>query len=189
MKTIHRSGRYHNGAAVIEFALVAFLFFLVMWGLFEFGRAFYVVNTTQHLTRCIARQAVVLKPSEHEAAKRACLMGNDATWPFFELSPRNLTGAFRLSYHFTDWNNVPNAPHDLLDTDIGTDTSYDGQSAACIAKNNCITDVTAYFDAANNPVQTLGLLAAWIRSDSSYVGFEARTTMPAESMGFSLASP
>ena len=53
------TSRKQRGASVIEFAFVAFILFLIMWGIFEFGHAFYVRNSTQHLTRCIAREAVV----------------------------------------------------------------------------------------------------------------------------------
>lgn len=167
------------GAIVIEFGLVAFLFFLVMWGIFEFGRAFYVVNTTQHLTRCIARSAVVKLPSQSQLAKQTCLMpsgGAGTTWPFFTMSANDLTRVFKITY-------VTQAgPVDEAAVSTGL---YDDQVSACIGPQpTCITDVVAYFDATNKQVETLGLLSAWIQSGSTYTGFEARTTMPAESMGW-----
>lgn len=187
MAITRRSARC-RGTTVIEFALIVFLFFLVMWGFFEFARAFYVVNSTQHLTRCIARAAVVLKPSQHEEAKelrssdgQQCLTSG-GHWPFFTLTPTDLRGAFRLSYGMV--MSPGGTPTPVLDTDIGSSTAYDDQLSACTQQTNCVVNVTAYFDAENNPVPMLGLLAAWIGTGSTFKGYEARTTMPAESMGW-----
>jgi hypothetical protein len=173
----------HCGASVIEFALVSFIFFLLLWGFFEFGRAFYVVNSTQHLTRCMARTAVVSKPSAHEAAKDACLM-DGGNWPFFMLEPADLRNMFRLSYSMVMAPNTP--PTSMLDTDIGSSTAYDDQLTGCTQHTYCVVDVTAYFEAQNNPSPMLGLLTAWIGADSTYTTHQAQTTMPAESMGWRL---
>jgi hypothetical protein len=178
MRTRPRSSS-HSGATVIEFALVAFIFFLIMWGFLEFGRAFYVVNSTQHLTRCIARAAVVNMPSHHEAAKDACLMSG-GNWPFYTLTPADLRNVFQLSYSVVMTPKA--APVPVSESAI--DTTYDDQLTACTQQVKCVVDVTAYFDAKNSPTQTLGLLTAWIGSGSTYESHQAATTMPAESMGW-----
>lgn len=51
--------RLQRGLAVIEFALVAPLFFLLLLGVIEFARLLYVWDTVQEVTRQAARQAVV----------------------------------------------------------------------------------------------------------------------------------
>lgn len=183
MKTPAQHQGRQLGTAVLEFAFVAFIFFLLMWGFFEFGRAFYVVNSAQHLTRCIARSAVVHKPSEHEAAKDACLM-TGGQWPLFTLEPADLRGVFRLAYAMVPGPGQPTTT--VQDTDIGKSTAYDNQVNACTQQVNCVVTVTAYFDAAASPIETFGLLATWMQSGSStYTGFRAETTMTAESMGWS----
>lgn len=53
LKTVQR------GVAAVEFALVAILFFLLLFGVMEFGRLLYLWNTVQEVTRHAARQAVV----------------------------------------------------------------------------------------------------------------------------------
>lgn len=180
-----RINKTRHGATIIEFALVAFIFFLVMWGIFEFGRAFYVVNTAQHLTRCIARTAVVSLPSQHEAAKMQCLMpfgGSGTTWPFFSLAGDDLTRAFRLQYVVKTVTDTGPVVDTVDDRDVTNTSVPDDQITACVQQTNCVTNVIAYFDSASYRVQTFGLLAAWIRLDSSYQSFTATTTMPAESM-------
>jgi Flp pilus assembly protein TadG len=166
------------GSTIIEFALVAFIFFLVMWGFFEFGRAFYVRNSTQHLTRCIARAAVVYLPSQHEAAKQECLMSPDGalfTWPFFNTTPSDLRATFQIRYFLTNGTAVDQSH---------IDASYDNQAEACVTNVKCIDYVQVYFQPGS--VETLGLLATWLLRPGAAALSEpsAATTMHAENMGW-----
>jgi len=52
MKTQH-------GAALVEFALIGLVFFTILFGLIEFGRAFFTYNTLVEATRRGARVAAV----------------------------------------------------------------------------------------------------------------------------------
>ncbi|WP_084480096.1 TadE/TadG family type IV pilus assembly protein [Methylomicrobium lacus] len=52
MKTQH-------GAALVEFALIALWFFIILFGIIEFGRAFFTYNTLVEATRRGARVAAV----------------------------------------------------------------------------------------------------------------------------------
>src|SRR5258705_81974 len=51
--------RSQRGAAAVEFALLAIVFFMVLLGAMDFGRLMYVWTTTQEVTRHAAREAVV----------------------------------------------------------------------------------------------------------------------------------
>lgn len=53
------SGNRQRGATAVEFAIVAMLFFTIVFGIMEFGRVLYVWNTVQEVTRRAAREAVV----------------------------------------------------------------------------------------------------------------------------------
>jgi Flp pilus assembly protein TadG len=48
-----------RGAAVVEFALVAMIFFMLLIGIFEFGRVMFTWNSAVEATRRGARLAVV----------------------------------------------------------------------------------------------------------------------------------
>ncbi|CAG2140170.1 hypothetical protein LMG31506_02210 [Cupriavidus yeoncheonensis] len=48
-----------DGATVVEFAIVAVLFFSILLGILEFGRVLYTWNASAEATRWGARQAVV----------------------------------------------------------------------------------------------------------------------------------
>jgi Flp pilus assembly protein TadG len=52
-----------RGAAMVEFALIALLFFMVLFGIIEFGRAFFTYNTLVEATRRGARVAAVCPAS------------------------------------------------------------------------------------------------------------------------------
>ena len=57
--SLNRASHKQRGAAVVEFALVAMLFFTLLLGIIELGRMLYVWNTAQEVTRNAARQATV----------------------------------------------------------------------------------------------------------------------------------
>lgn len=48
-----------DGAALVEFAIIALLFFILLFGIIEFGRAWFVYNTLTEATRRGARVAAV----------------------------------------------------------------------------------------------------------------------------------
>ena len=63
-----------KGAALVEFALAAGLglFFVILFG-FEFGRALYVWNTVEEVTRRATRVAVVCNRTQENIANRVAL--------------------------------------------------------------------------------------------------------------------
>ena len=59
IKNVSNTRHAQRGAAAVEFAIIAMLLFTVLFGIIEFGRLFYVINTVQEVTRRAAREAVV----------------------------------------------------------------------------------------------------------------------------------
>ena len=51
--------RCETGSALVEFALVAMLFFAMLFGIIDFGRAFYTYHFLSHAARSAARWAMV----------------------------------------------------------------------------------------------------------------------------------
>lgn len=159
------SRSHQSGATIIEFALVASIFFLIMLAIFEFGRAFYVRNSSQHLTRCIAREAVVLPPTPAgaEQAKSACLMGG--SWPFYDWNQSNVAGLFQVQY-VTLGGGAP---------------AVDQLNACMLGQSGCVTYVRVTTTADSGLV---GLLRGWLGDyDAGAKEPTSETTMPAESMG------
>lgn len=64
-----------HGVAVVEFSFFAMLFFVLLFGIFEFGRLFYLYNTVQEVTRYAAREAVVNFTSSKPTIQKAAVFG------------------------------------------------------------------------------------------------------------------
>jgi Flp pilus assembly pilin Flp len=56
-----------SGVAAVEFALVAIIFFLLVFGIIEFSRAMYMFNTLSEVTRHAARAAASISFTDTEA--------------------------------------------------------------------------------------------------------------------------
>lgn len=62
--------RHLAGAAAVEFAIVAAVFFMLLVGTMEMGRVLFYWNTATELTRMGARMAVVCDPGDPDIADR-----------------------------------------------------------------------------------------------------------------------
>ena len=55
----HRDADRTRGQALVEFSLVLIPFLIIMMGIFDLGRAIYMMNTTAQAAREIARVTIV----------------------------------------------------------------------------------------------------------------------------------
>jgi Flp pilus assembly protein TadG len=104
-----------RGAAAVEFAIIAMLLFTLLFGIFEFGRLFYVLNSVQEVTRRAAREAVVrwTDAEDKDDAKELALFGGTSLPAGAEI-----TGA-RISIDYLDIDGVqltslPTSPGDNI---------------------------------------------------------------------------
>ncbi len=87
--------RFQRGVAAVEFALLAIMFFTLVFGVLELARAMFVINTVQEVTRRAAAAASVANFRDDAAMAR---IRQDAIF-------RNSPGELVLSTPVTD-NNV-----------------------------------------------------------------------------------
>lgn len=71
---LRRFGRDRAGGAALEFALVLPALLLILLGMMEYGRFFYVQSTLQSATAATLRQATI-DPDIDEATARSVFMG------------------------------------------------------------------------------------------------------------------
>lgn len=64
---LRKSINIQRGVAAVEFALVALLFFTLLFGVIEFGRVIFLWNAVQEATRHAARDAAVSNFSDNAA--------------------------------------------------------------------------------------------------------------------------
>ncbi len=66
-----------RGVATVEFALVAMIFFTLLFGVLEFARMLYVFNSVQEVTRRAAREATVrwISEADQNTIRQLALFG------------------------------------------------------------------------------------------------------------------
>lgn len=172
-----------KGVAAVEFALIAMLFFILLFGIIELGRLFYVWNSVQEVTRRAAREAVVTDFTDATAltaVKRDALLGGDTLIAAPEVGSVSVRISYLdLSGNPIASNSLPVSPTENAQACVDENSSANGAKPYCIAyvqaclanDSGCATSVRylpmvslfPYFN-LNIPVSTV--------------------TMPAESMGY-----
>ena len=77
MKLKNWTEKPEKGQALVEFAMVALLFFTLVFGIIEFGRALWTWNTIVQATRAGARYAAVEIPTSDDTPIMKVVVYND----------------------------------------------------------------------------------------------------------------
>lgn len=78
MRAKRTRGLNSSGQALVEMAIILPLLFLLVMGIFEFGRAMYIKNTLTHAARAAARTAIVTPNITNESGATCSSTGNNA---------------------------------------------------------------------------------------------------------------
>lgn len=90
LKIPHNAARQQHGVAIVEFAIVVLLLFILLFGILEFGRLFYVFNSVQEVTRRAAREAVVRWIDQQSVVKNLALFGRSTLPAGAEITPARI---------------------------------------------------------------------------------------------------
>src|SRR5688572_8928038 len=113
-----------RGTTVAEFAMVALLFFTLIFGIIEFGRMLFTHNSLADATRRGARFAVLHKTVDEAAVKNFVVYGSNGTFDVLgnPTSPPVVagltTGMVEVTYA---GENIPGAPN-TFGSNLGTAT-------------------------------------------------------------------
>ncbi|MDO9145784.1 TadE/TadG family type IV pilus assembly protein [Rhodoferax sp.] len=187
-----RSSVFQRGVAAVELALVAIPFFLLLFGVMEFGRLFYVWNTAQEVTRHAARQAVVTNFKDNAAMtairQSAVFRVNAGTLPAApEISDLNVV----IRYLNADQNqisgaNMPADPGDNIAACLEKETSCIRYVEVCLSLPLAAT--TTCSEGQPIPFQPMiGLFATSGPNSTNLLGIRiplSTVRMPAESLGY-----
>lgn len=86
------------GAALVEFALIALVFFTVVFGLIEWGRLLFTMNTLTEMTRRGARLATVCPPSDSKILHQTLFNSPTDTATSSHILPFITTAHIRIKY-------------------------------------------------------------------------------------------
>lgn len=89
--------RCQAGAAMVEFAIVAWVFFLLLFGVIEFARLLFTFNTLTEVVRRGARVATVCPPN-HPAIRRVAIFGDPAAGTTGAVLPNLTTANILVTY-------------------------------------------------------------------------------------------
>lgn len=183
MKIYHNTSHRQGGVAAVEFAIIALILFILLFGILEFGRLFYVFNSVQEVTRRAARESVVRWIDQQGVIKNLALFGGGSLPAGAEITPA------RINIEYLDVDGV------LLET---LPTSAGDNIAKCLSEppTGCIAYVrVSIVNAKYSPMVSffkgVRLTAFPFSEEDPFiidlsVPIPASTvTMPAESMGYS----
>jgi TadE-like protein len=126
MKHLDRRGE--RGTSVAEFAMVAMLFFTLVFGIIEFGRMLYTHNALADATRRGARFAVLHPSAQATEVKNEVVYGSNATFdkdgnPTSSPLIAGLTvDMVDVSYEGEDTDGDPDTPPTSFGSNLGTAT-------------------------------------------------------------------
>jgi Flp pilus assembly protein TadG len=124
------STKNERGTTMAEFALIAAVFFMIVFGIIEFGRLLYTHNALTDAARRGARYAALHKEAKVDCVKNVVVYGesnvNSSTCAVIGApSPliNGLTfGKISVVYEGADTDNNPNTPATNYGSNLGTAT-------------------------------------------------------------------
>jgi hypothetical protein len=175
-----------RGVAVVEFAFVALLLFILIFGILEFGRLIYVFNTVQEVTRRAARESVVRWVDQQSAVKSLALFGGVRLPAAAEISASNID----IQYLDRDGIEIPSGKVPPTTEDNISACLTVGGTYECIAfvrveiAGVTYSPMVGFFTGVNVTAFPFSEKHPF-RLDLSVPIPASTVTMPAESMGYS----
>lgn len=174
---IHSSHR-QRGASAIEFAFIVAIFLTLLFGIVEFGRLFFNINSVQEVTRRAAREQVVRWVSATDAVQRIAVLQPGSTGTVYYPGAIDITNELvQLSFH----TSYPNAVSGTNAT--GLTTPQANLNSCLLGNANCIRFVRARLrDGA--ALADFNVLAPYLPFVGNVVPLPDSTViMPAEALG------
>lgn len=159
-----------RGAAMVEFALIALLFFMLLFGIIEFGRAFFTYNTLVEATRRGARVAAVCPISANGITQVKQVTVFDPTTPDGVTSITGLLGLTTANIAVT-----------YLDPTLATIASDSSPITSIFGVEGAKYDTIAFVRVSILPTFTHTLIIPAFMSTFSVPPIV--TTLPSESLG------
>ena len=124
------SNKNERGTTMAEFALIAAVFFMIVFGIIEFGRLLYTHNALTDAARRGARYAALHQQAKENCVKRVVVYGESNVDPVSCAvigSPSPLInglgfGNVSVTYVGADTDNDPNTPATNYGSNLGTAT-------------------------------------------------------------------
>lgn len=168
-----------HGAALVEFAIIALLFFMLLFGIIEFARAFFTYNILVEATRRGARVAAVC-PADTAGIRQV------QQTTFFDATHTQSTGMFGLStaniaVTYFDSNMIPIASDTVSGASNSPVTSPITAPDAKDANGFYLYDKISFVQVSLQNINNIDLIIPGI--SLSIPVPPITTTLPSESLG------
>lgn len=170
--------RQQEGVAAVEFALIAVLLLMLLFGIIEFGRLFFVINSVQEVTRRAAREQVVRWINQTDAVQRIAVLRPGSSGVVNFPGAGDITNVdVKLSFYNT-YANARAGTNPIT----GIDSPDDNFSNCVNAAPNCILFVRATLTKPDGSPLDFNVIAPYMPADTFSLP-RSTVIMPAEAMG------
>jgi hypothetical protein len=132
---LHTTPGRQRGAAAVEFALIAVAFLTLLFGIIEFGRLFFNINSVQEITRRAAREQVVrwVSAADQDTVQRLAVLQPASSGTVYFPGAIDITNAqVQLGFYHT-YDDAVNGNNPI---------SYGSGSAPADNVSNCLLSST-----------------------------------------------
>lgn len=177
-KRFYTSKHKQHGVSAIEFALVAVILLALLFGIVEFGRLLFSINSAQEITRRAARAQVVKWVTAQAAVRNTAVLRPGSTGTVHFPGSPDITSA-HVGLRF--YNTYPDAV--AGGTGITTFVSPEDNVDKCLLGDpNCINYVRATLTKADGSPLDFQVLAAYMPAGLFPIPVST-VIMPAEALG------
>jgi hypothetical protein len=165
----------NNGAALVEFALIALVFFTVLFGMIESARLFFTTNTLTEMTRRGARLATVCYPTAPQITEASLFNNPKNNSTTSSILPFITASNVRVRYLDTAGNYICSL-NNLINPDTLSSTTFNQIRYVSV-------QVVNYTHSFIFPPFNIPLGKNFTDSCQSQVRIFAETVLPREALG------
>ncbi len=168
-----------RGSTIVEFAFIVVMFLTLLFGIVEFGRLFFHINSVQEVTRRAAREQVVRWMTATDTVQRMAVLQPGSTGVVYYPGANDITqNLVELSFH-TTYANAANPANGSNATGLA---SAQANLNNCVrGQANCIRFVRARMR-NGNALANFNMLVPFMPS-SVFPMPDSTVIMPAEALG------
>ena len=179
MRAFRFPNRRQDGATAVEFALILMILVMLVFGILEFGRLFYVANTVQEVTRRAAREQVVRWVTATPQVRRMAVFGDGSSAASLPAGAEVADATVAISFHGTLADALANDNPIVI---TGSSDPLTNVNNCLLLNNQCIGYIRASLeDGGGQPIHYAPMLPLFDFLDLPLPG--ATVVMPAESLG------
>lgn len=185
-----------QGTAAVEFALVAVVLLALIFGIIEFGRLFFTLNSVQEITRRAAREQVVNWVSSRSAVQRVAVLRTDGgppgtvNFPNASGGTANFPGSLDIQNTHVQLNFLRQDLTVIQPGDLPV-SSQDNVEKCLAGESNCIKFVQAELVNADGSQLDFKVIAPYLpvvfsiirKPDEGFMLPRSTVIMPAEALG------